>query len=388
MSAIHGATDGTVDDPEAAALLDAFTDAARVLVPFATMYLGPAVAVILKDQDGSTRDPAARDRQILMLAFNKLVIEAGTLPAPATAYAPHSTAFVVDPQTRMGNALDLTYVLGALRGLTAWAAAGPAPANDANRAAAAAEADRTATASAALTAAPAAARSTRDLRMAARADGYARGTGGSRLAARTRGSGGGGCGCRGGGTATATLASSTSSLSSASSASSVFATRTAARRAARKPDCRDPRPHCDCGMSCGGRGCGCNGRTSCTDCIPRGASAGDRCACGTCPPRPPEACDPWTPSCETRNRLRRCLKDILCDLLLCLETAVCRNGTLDAAALKQWRAHLVKCFADLFCRALRCLREALCPPPEVCEPPALPAATDCLPCSYAVEDPR
>ena len=357
MSPTAAATGGE-EDP----IGEAFADAARVLVPLARMYLGPAVGLATRDGDatGSERDLAAAERRILLLALNKLVIEAGALPAPGTAYAPHTTAFTIDPETRMGTALDLGYVLAAMRGLASWAAAGPAPA-----AAAPAEAAATgahATAASSFAAPPA---SARDVRMALR--GRATVEPATRAVPASRR--GGGCGCKGAVAVAPTAAR-------------------APRRAARKPDCRDPRPHCDCGMSCGGRGCGCNGRTSCTDCIPRGAPPADRCSCGTCPPKPPEACEPWTPSCETRNRLRACLKDILCELLLCFEQALCKGGQLDPAALRQWRQHLNKCFADLFCRLLRCLREAICPPPVECPPALPPAPIDCLPCSYAVEDSR
>jgi hypothetical protein len=323
-------------------------------------------------------DVAEAERRVLSLAFNKLVIEAGALPAPGTAYEPHTTAFSIDAATGMGTALDLRFVLAALRGLTAWAGAGPMPAPaTATAATAAAPAPATAmSTSAAMTwTAPA---SARDLRMAARVRGYTA-TAASATALATPLAAPamasviarrpGGCGCRGG-----TAVSSSPS--------------TRPRRPSRTPDCRDPKPHCDCGGTCGGRGCGCSGTASCTDCIPRGASAGERCGCtcGTCVP-PPESCTPWTPSCATRNRLRACLKDILCELLLCIEQALCKDGRLDPDAVKLWRVNLARCFADLFCRALRCIREALCPPPVAC-PPALPPVDDCIPCSYAVEDPR
>jgi hypothetical protein len=355
------------------AVSDAVIDAARVLVPVARLYLGPAGAIAVPD-DG--KDPDA-DRKVLTLALTKVVIEAGALPAPGAAYAPHGTAFTIDKQTKMGNALDLGFVLGAMRGLAAWAAAGPMPAAAAPAAAEAAAEDEVAAratsgggggASAGARAAPV---STRELHRSARARTY-----GSSPVARASTARRGGCGCRGG--ATSTISSSRSSLSP--SVYSKSAPRAA--KPSRRPECKDPRPHCDCGMSCGGSGCGCNGRTSCTDCIPRGRPAAEACGCtcGTCTP-PPESCDPWTPSCATRNRLRACLKDILCELLLCVEQA-CKGGKLDRAALRA-------CFGDLFCRLLRCLREAICPPPAPC-PPALepPAPMDCLPCSYAVEDPR
>jgi hypothetical protein len=374
---------------EATVILKAFTDAARVLVPFARMYIGPAVAVVESNIEG---DRSEVDRQILMLAFNKLVLEAGTLPAAGAVYAPHTTAFTIDANTRMGNALDLPYVLGALRGLAVWAAAGPAPATDAAASRLSTANGATASLSSSAAAAAPVATSTRDLRLAARARGFtaaaSRSTAGRRAPT-------GGCGCSGGGASFSTSAASgfTTASGATASLSSAAASRTglAARRAARKPDCRDPRPHCDCQMTCGGRSCGCNATTSCTDCIPRGQPAGDRCACGTCAtcaPPAPVTCEPWTPSCETRNRLRTALREAVCDVLACFEQAVCPAGTLDPAALAQWQTHLARCFADVFCKLLRGLREAICPPPPVVTPPSVAPAIDCLPCSYAVEDLR
>lgn len=346
------------------AIATAIGSAARILVPMARMYLGPAVSIALRDEAGAStaHDLEAAERRILMLALNKLVIEAGAVPAPGTAYAPHTTVFTIDPQTRMGTALDLPFVVAAMRGLAAWAGAGPDHATG----------DKVSTANAANPEAEPSKASnppttTRDLRMSARTRGYANAASPTAASATPAASSrrAGGCGCRGGSTAIAP---------------GVAAPR-APRRITRKPECQDPRPHCDCGLTCGGNGCGCSGKTSCTDCIPRGAPAGDACSCGTCTPPPPEACTPWTPSCTTRNRLRACLKDILCDVLLCVEQALCSGGKLDAEALR-------KCFTDLFCRLLKCIREALCPPPAVRTPVLPPIPNDCLPCSYAVEDPR
>src|SRR5690606_18740131 len=96
-------------DGDVAALGEIVTGAARMLVPLARMYLGPAAASV--GQEGG-------DGRVLMLAFNKLLIEAGTLPAPGTEYEPHKTAFTIDERTGMGNAVDLPYLLGGLRALS------------------------------------------------------------------------------------------------------------------------------------------------------------------------------------------------------------------------------------------------------------------------------
>ncbi|HLU64683.1 MAG TPA: hypothetical protein VKZ63_00315 [Kofleriaceae bacterium] len=316
-------------DGDVAALGEIVTGAARMLVPLARMYLGPAAASV--GQEGG-------DGRVLMLAFNKLLIEAGTLPAPGTEYEPHKTAFTIDERTGMGNAVDLPYLLGGLRALSMWASAPPPP--PASRQGAALE--RSAEEVRASAGAPL---SARELRAAARVRSY----------------------------------------------------RAAAPEAALRPPPARPAPSLARpatrrgGCGCAGepvappapRRCGCFGTQSCADCIPRTAPAADPCACGTCAPRPPEACTPWVPSCEARNRLRECLRDILCELMTCVEQALCRNGSIDPA----WRQNLERCLIELFCRLLRCVREALCPPPVDCTP-ELPAPIDCIPCSYAVEEPR
>jgi len=339
--------------------------AARLVAPFARMYLGPSLAAI---GDGQAQ---ASDARVLQFAFSKLVLEAGTLPLPSTDYAPHATKFTID-ERGYAPALDLPFVLGALRATAAWAAAPPrAPATTAGAVSNANNA----------TSAPA--MSARELRSAARVRSYAAvapetpamaSAPSPRAPVRT-----GGCGCRKGSTSIVRAAAASSSLS-------YVATSSAARRRAAvgamkgtTPDCGQP-SYCACGGTCGGTGCGCAGTSSCTDCIPRGSSAGDLCTCGCC--TPPEDCTPWTPSCATRNRLRDCVKTIICDLLECVETVVCA-ATLGAAAAREARANFSRCLLALICKLMRCLREAICPPP--CTPNQLPVPNDCIPCDFAVE---
>ncbi len=325
----------------------------QLVLPFARIYVGPAAKTIEHDQ----RDAARGERRLLMVAMHKLIVEAGTLPSPETAYAPHDGVFVLD-EKGSAPALDLRYLLAALRALAAWASAGPA--NDTVEA-------NTKQAETTSKLEAEAQPSARALRSAARARGYASTAAASATARR------GGCGCRGARTYSTTVSMSSSYSTSASSS----------RRATprRRVDCEDPKPRCDCGGTCGGSGCGCAGTESCVDCIPRGAHADDLCASAcTCPPQP-EECTPWTPSCETRNRLRACLKDVLCELLACLEQYLC-DATSDPVTR---RAELERCLVDLLCKLLRCIREALCPPPKSLQLPS-PPPVDCLPCSYAVEE--
>lgn len=266
--------------------------------------------------------------RLALLALHKLIVEAGTLAPPSAAYEPHDGKFEVDPK---GNAaaLDLRHALAALRSFAAWAAAGPAPAP-------AVPADLRSAASRVASSTPMTARA---LRMTARTTGYAS----AAAAPRARKPAGGGCGCSSGAS----------------------------------------KGGCGCGGSCGGRDCGCAGG------IPRAAPPADLCVRpDSGQPPPPEKCTPWSLSCEARNRIRACLRDLACDLMKCVEDFLCaRTGTTAA----QRRTIFSQCITDLLCRTLACVREALCPPPR---PPALPPGRpfeDCSftwPCSYAVEDLR
>jgi hypothetical protein len=391
-----GPNDGPNGDPDDPSeilgeILEGFAD---FLMPFVRMYLGPAAVII----ENGPPDPD-RTGKLMLLAVHKFTVEAGTLPAPCTPYEPHAGAFSVDENGR-APALPLPYVLAALRSLASWAAAGPAtiaacprPAGEPTtsegpprgggqppafaRFAAPASPTPASPAPRSAAAPPRAAYaayapvSARALRMSARASGYAaaapaaaRTAHASHAAHAAHASAGngtgtalvrrsaGGCGCRGAGA----RASSTISSASRPSARTVPSYASSSAPSSRHG--------CDCAGACGGRGCGCSAPAT---------------------PPAPEACTPWSPSCEMRNRLRACLKDILCDLLRCIEEFICPGGSFGTTPLATRRAELVRCIADLLCRLLRCVREALCPPPPEPERPC--PIPDALPCSYAVEDP-
>ncbi|MEO8550346.1 MAG: hypothetical protein ABI678_10240 [Kofleriaceae bacterium] len=335
--------------------------AAALVVPFARMYLGPSLGAIDREQKAS-------DGIILQYAFSKAVLEAGRLPTTSSPYEPHTQMFSID-ERGYAPALDLPFVLGALRATSGWLAASPT---------------RTLSTSSADTSnAPAPAggppMSARELRSAARVRSYAAvapentsmasaPVTASRAPVRTSG-----CGCRGGSSAYGARPAAASVFTRA--VSSAASKRAAARN--RTNDCGQPTCGCGCGTS---TGCGCTGTSSCVDCIPRGASAGDLCACGGCKP-PSQDCTPWTPSCETRNRLRDCLKVLVCDLLECIEVVICA-AQLGGEAARLARLNFRRCLAALICKLMRCLREAICPPPCV---PQLPVPNDCVPCDFAVE---
>lgn len=136
---------------------------------------------------------------------------------------------------------------------------------------------------------------------------------------------------------------------------------------------------------------------------PRAPERASSCGCGggcSCDPRsrPPadEECAPWCSiSCDTKDRLRECVKDALCDFARCLAdeldpttkppapvpTEPNPDGTInDVAAARQ--NPLVACAQQVALNFLRCLPDALCP--EECAP-STPAPAECLPCGYAVE---
>ncbi|WP_437322170.1 hypothetical protein [Sorangium sp. So ce394] len=353
------------DDPSNA-LGDVIAGAIDAMMPLLRMYVGP-VAQIVEEREEDSDELRGR---LLLLALHKFIVEAGNLPPPTASYEPHKGAFSLDSSGR-APALDLQHVLAALRALALWAAAGPAPAAAAPSAPAdPARAPSLLAAPASTAAAPV--MSARAMRMSAQASSYARGAAHASSYARGAATspasqrpapgaaasvrrGSSGCGCRGG-------SSYGSTYTAASMASRRAVPGARPRRAA--GGC-DPMPRCDCGGACGGHGCG----------------------CAAPPPAPaPEACTPWTPSCEARNRLRACLKDILCDLLRCVEEFICPGGVFATTPVSARREQLERCVADLLCKLLRCFREGLCPPPPQ---PELPCpGPDVLPCSYAVEDPR
>lgn len=150
---------------------------------------------------------------------------------------------------------------------------------------------------------------------------------------------------------------------------------------------------CGCGGSTsstgtGGCGCGggCGGTTTnpppqavpCYDPCAGGlvavppASEVCGCSCASCQTQPPANCDDMCSiSCETKLRLRDCIKQLICDLLKYIETHWIQATPDSPAAILQ--------------KFLHCLVDAICPPaPPPCLPPGSPLP--CLPCSYAVEN--
>jgi hypothetical protein len=88
-------------------------------------------------------------------------------------------------------------------------------------------------------------------------------------------------------------------------------------------------------------------------------------------------------SCETKAKLRDCVKTAVCDLLRTVADAYCPDGKFDPERMsKSTKTDLYQGFGQLVCSLAHCVPEALCPP-EPC-PPALPPG-DYLPCDYAVE---
>ena len=81
-------------------------------------------------------------------------------------------------------------------------------------------------------------------------------------------------------------------------------------------------------------------------------------------------------SCETRWRIRECVKVSFCDLLRCMGDEFCERPSGK-------RPDISGCLEDFLCSLLHCLPDAICPPP---------AAHDCCPprqisschCNYAV----
>lgn len=136
-----------------------------------------------------------------------------------------------------------------------------------------------------------------------------------------------------------------------------------------------PKGGCGCGHagpgSCGDR-CGCGGRSS--------------CSCGGSHGRsfPPARHDEdgscaslFSISCETRWRIRDCLKVSFCDLLRCVGDELCEREEGKSVDLG-------KCLEDFICSFLQCLPDAICPPPERCEPVCRPKTIESCKCNFAV----
>lgn len=85
-------------------------------------------------------------------------------------------------------------------------------------------------------------------------------------------------------------------------------------------------------------------------------------------------------SCETKWRLRDCLKVATCEFLNCIENEFCEDGTFNLGAVNS--TALVDCLGTALCSALQCVPNAICAPrpDDSCVPP--PA----LECNFAVEE--
>lgn len=127
-------------------------------------------------------------------------------------------------------------------------------------------------------------------------------------------------------------------------------------------------------------GCGCGGppKDGC------GCDCGCDCGCGGQNTRsfPPARLDDdgscvsiLSISCETRWRIRECLKVSFCDFLRCMGDELCAREEGD-------EVELVGCFEDFLCSFLTCLPDAICPPPP--PPCCLPRAVESCHCNFAV----
>ncbi|MCV2446169.1 hypothetical protein [Paracoccus sp. DMF] len=121
-----------------------------------------------------------------------------------------------------------------------------------------------------------------------------------------------------------------------------------------------------------GCGCGCGGPSPC-GCGGHGARA-----------FPPARYDDdgrcvgiLTISCETRWRIRDCLKGSFCDFLRCVGDELCNREEGQDIDLRE-------CLEDFLCSFLACLPDAICPPPEPCEPCCPPRPVESCHCNFAV----
>lgn len=135
------------------------------------------------------------------------------------------------------------------------------------------------------------------------------------------------------------------------------------------------------GGGCGCRttakaGCGCGG----------GGGGGSACSCGGAavhsfsPARYDEdgrCAGLFSVSCETRWRIRDCLKTSFCDLLRCMGDELCERE-------EGKKPDLGKCLEDFLCSFLQCLPDAICPPQDHCAPACPPKTIDACHCNFAV----
>ena len=133
---------------------------------------------------------------------------------------------------------------------------------------------------------------------------------------------------------------------------------------------------CKCGGDCG---CGCGGK--CGGC----ESCGHNHAFAPARRKPDGSCDNiFSISCDTRWRVRECLKIAVCDFVRCLGEEVCDDECRIAE-----QPDIRRCVEGFVCTLLGCLPDAICPPPEpkpvqccIEAPRSLP---DCR-CNFAVGD--
>ena len=133
---------------------------------------------------------------------------------------------------------------------------------------------------------------------------------------------------------------------------------------------------CGCGGGCGGTSMPPPQPVPCYDPCAGGLVAvppTETCSCAACQPPPTTDCPIVTVSCETKLRLRDCIKQLLCDIIEYLETKLCANAQPGTPIA-------------ILCNFLHCVREAICPDPATTPLPPGPSMP-CLPCGYAVELP-
>jgi hypothetical protein len=138
----------------------------------------------------------------------------------------------------------------------------------------------------------------------------------------------------------------------------------------------------------GNGGCGCGGSAQ----APSGSGSGCGCGCQSGPQthgatganparyRDDGRCAPlWDISCDTRWRLRACVRTALCDMLRCMADEVCENGRFAPDP------DLGACLEGFVCSLLHCLPDALCPPAQP-EPCCLDQGAGSCSCNFAVGD--
>jgi hypothetical protein len=127
---------------------------------------------------------------------------------------------------------------------------------------------------------------------------------------------------------------------------------------------------CSCGCSCqhGSGGC------SCGKCGHHTFGAARYLDDGTCAPT-------GTVSCETRWRLRDCVKFAFCDMLRCMGDEMCD----DDCKLKE-ESDIGACVETFLCSLINCLPEAICPPEKPVEQCCHGDPKPVCGCNFAVEE--